>query len=135
METKELGRFYAIAFDETIYEFIVYNDYMICPTISNEKIKRIVLKPRFDLIEYGKGALWMPVAAGYTKGLIKTYDIDDELFNYLREKNMIMYSIDMAYLYGFKDKSGYDRQYNKTPFKRVKDKEKILIKQKQGKFN
>ena len=38
-------------------------------------------------------------------------------------------------IYGFEDKKGFDAEFNKRPFKRVKDKQKILTKQKQGIFN
>ena len=135
MERKRIGKFYATAFDETIYTFIVYDDGIACPNLGVDKIKRIVLKPRFELIGYDRNFYTMPVKAGYTKGLIKTYDIDELLFKYLKLKGMLFYSTDMAHLYGFENKEGFDAEFNKTPFKRVKNKEKILIKQKQGIFN
>ena len=48
---------------------------------------------------------------------------------------MIRYSTDMAYLYGFKDKSGYDREFKEGhPFKWTEKKGPILVKQKKGKY-
>ena len=135
MERKRIGKFYATAFDETIYTFIVYEDGIACPNLGVQKAKRIVLKPKFELIGYENDWYMMPIKAGYQEGLIKTYDIDNELFKYMKLKGMLFYSTDMAHLYGFEDKKGFDAEFNKTPFKRVKDKRKILAKQKQGIFN
>ena len=137
MEKKELGRFYAIAFDETVYEFIVYEDYMACPLLGAERITHMDLKPRFSLSSrytHNLAGYIMPVVGGDSKGLIKTYDIDDVLFTYLKLKRMISYSTDMAYLYGFPEKKGFDAYDQKRAFKRTRP-EKILVKQKQGIFN
>lgn len=135
MERKIIGKFYATAFDETIYTFIVYEDGIACPNLGVERIKRVVLNPKFELISYDHKVYMMPIKVGYQAGLIKTYDIDKQLFKYMRLKGMLYYSTDMAYLYDFDDKKGFDAEFNKTPFKRVKDKNKILRKQKQGVFN
>ena len=52
---------------------------------------------------------------------------------------MIIYSNDMAYLYGFNDKNGYDSDPNHygvgSPYKWAKKKGPILVKQKKGQFN
>ena len=48
---------------------------------------------------------------------------------------MIMYSVEMAYLYDFVNKDGFDLSHKTTVFKRVKDKSKILEKQKKGIYN
>lgn len=45
---------------------------------------------------------------GEDSQLIDNYDIDEDLFDYLKQNGMIRYSNDMAYLYGFNDKIGYD---------------------------
>jgi len=135
MERKRIGKFYATAFDETIYTFIVYEDGIACPTMRIESAKRLIIKPRFDIVGHQNEWYPMPAKVGAQSELIKTYDIDEELFKYLKARKMIFYSTDMAYLYGFEDKNGYDASFQKTPFKRVKDKTKILSKQKQGIFN
>ena len=135
MERKRVGKFYATAFDETIYTFIVYEDGIACPTMKVENAKRLIIKPKFEMVGHQDDWYLMPVRAEKSAELIKTYDIDEELFKYLKAKKMIFYSTDMAHLYGFEDKNGYDSEFNKTPFKRVKDKTKILTKQKQGIFN
>ena len=54
---------------------------------------------------------------------------------YMKDNNMIMYSVEMAYLYDFVNKDGFDLSHKTTVFKRVKDKSKILEKQKKGIYN
>ena len=72
----------------------------------------------------------------YMYEYIESVEIDADLLAYMRLNNMIMYSTDMAYLYGFKDKSGYDREFKEGhPFKWAKKKGPILVKQKKGKYN
>ena len=52
---------------------------------------------------------------------------------------MIRYSTDMAYLYGFEDKNGYDSEPGYygvgSPYKWAKKKGPILVKQRKGQFN
>ena len=70
--------------------------------------------------------------------LIGNYVIDDELLRYLKDNNMARYSTDMAHLYNFGDKNGYDHRENygvRSPFKRAKKKGQILQKQRMGIFN
>ena len=140
MERQEIGRFYAASFDGKIIEFIVYDDKtMDCPTLNIKSFKRIELKPRFlligDNLYYKYNA---PVSkANQNSHLIGEYDIDDRLFYYLRNNRMIIYSNDMALLYGFKNKKGFD--YNEfkpgSPYKWAKKKGPILVKQRKGQFN
>lgn len=137
MERQEIGRFYAVRFDGQVYEFVVYNDYtMDCPILGGKFIYRIAIKPRFELFSRIGSCINPAKTGGHTEGLIKDYIIDDELFDYLKSRNMIMYSIDMAYLYGFKNKEGYDKEFKeKHPFKRAEKKGPILVKQKRGQYN
>ncbi len=137
MEKHEIGRFYATRFDEEVYEFIVNSDATIdCPAIGAESASRILIKPRFELYSRNRSYINPAKHGGNIDGLIREYDIDDDVFDYLREHNMIMYSTDMAYLYGFKDKIGYDRGYKEArPFKRAEKKGPILVKQKKGQYN
>lgn len=141
MEKLEIGRFYAKSFKGSIFEFIVYNDdTMDCPTLGINSISRIIIKPRFVLfgeeLYYIYNELDNPNALS-KKDLIIKYEIKDDLFNYLKSIGMIKYSNDMAYLYGFKDTDGYDKNnYGVgSPFKWAKKKGPILMKQKRGEFN
>ncbi len=144
-EKQEIGRFTATTFNGKELLFIAYNNKTIdCPTLGLNNYHKLIIKPRFELIkpnimyEYNKKA-----NKKYTnpQELIASYSIDEPLFTYLKDNKMIMYSTDMAYLYGFADKKGYDfepytpGEKRKNRFKRIKDKSKILINQKQDIFN
>lgn len=137
MERHEVGRFYATRFDESMYCFIVYNDgTMDCPQMGAKSIYRIVIKPRFEL--FSKNCLYINPAkhGGNIDGLIKAYNIDDDLFAYLKDHNMIRYSTDMAYLYGFKNTDGYDREFKEGhPYKWAAKKGPILVRQRKGQYN
>ena len=148
MEIKEIGRFQAISFDGKVYDFIVYNDNTIdCLTLKVLDVNRIDLKPRFVLSKIIKKDDKRILLTKYLKvkqknkdgvsQLIGNYSIDEDLFYYLKEHNMITYSTDMAYLYGFPDKDGFDwkRHSQGEPFKRARKKGPILVKQKDGYFN
>ena len=137
MKKQEVGRFYAIRFDEKIYEFIVNNDKtMDCPALRAKSVNKIVIKPRFELFSENCSCINPAEHGGNINGLIREYNINDDLFDYLRENNMIKYSTDMAYLYSFKDRIGYDQKYKKGhPFKWAEKKGPILVKQKEGKYN
>lgn len=136
MERLEIGRFYAVRFDRKVFEFIVYNDAsMDCPKLQAESINKIELKPRFELFSNANSYI-NPAKHGTIEGLIKDYIIEDYLFVYLKERNMITYSTDMAWLYDFYDKKGYDYVYKeKNSFKRALKKGPILVKQRSGKYN
>lgn len=141
MERLEVARFYAKSFDEKVIEFIVFNDNtMACPTLNIESFKRIILKPRFELI--GENVHYTydaPPTTYFESKLIESYDIDENLFAYLKENGMIRYSTDMAYLYGFEDKNGYDSEPGHygvgSPYKWAKKKGPILVKQRKGQYN
>lgn len=141
MDKHEIGRFYASSFDEKMIEFIVFDDNtMSCPTLNIESFKRIILKPRFELI--GENVHYTydaPPTTYFESKLIENYDIDENLFAYLKETGMIRYSTDMAYLYGFEDKNGYDSEPGHygvgSPYKWAKKKGPILVKQRKGQYN
>lgn len=143
MEKQEIGRFYATSFNGISFEFIVFDDNtMDCPTLNLSSFSRIELKPRFVLS--GKDLYYTYDAKANTKytspqELIGNYDIDEDLFDYLKQNGMIRYSNDMAYLYGFSDTNGYDsdpRYYGVgSPYKWAKKKGPILVKQRKGQFN
>ena len=89
-----------------------------CPTLGLQDYNYIELKPRFEL--HG-------------------HKVDEELFDYLKHNGMIRYSNDMAYLYGFEDKNGYDSEPGYygvgSPYKWAKKKGPILVKQRKGQLN
>lgn len=141
MDKHEIGKFYALSFDEKMIEFVVFDDNtMSCPTLNIESFKRIILKPRFELI--GENVHYTydaPPTTYFESKLIENYDIDEDLFAYLKETGMIRYSTDMAYLYGFEDKNGYDSEPGHygvgSPYKWAKKKGPILVKQRKGQYN
>ena len=143
MEKQEIGRFYAKSFTGNVIEFIVYDDNtMDCPILNVYSFRRIYLKPRFVLCAKDLYYIYnVKTNEKYTNSqeLIGNYDIDDELFDYLKQNGMIKYSTDMAYLYGFSDKNGYDSDLNHygvgSPYKWAKKKGPILVKQRKGQFN
>ena len=141
MERLEVSRFYAKSFDEKEIEFIVYDDNtMACPNLNIESFKKIELKPRFRLAGDNLNYTYnVPANDSEKSMLIQEYDIDKNLFEYLKENEMIKYSTDMAYFYGFEDKSGYDSKIGHygvgSPYKWAKKKGPILVKQRKGQFN
>ena len=141
MEKQEIGRFYAKSFNGIVIEFIVYDDNtMDCPALNVYSFIRIDIKPRFRLRgEFGHYDYSVPAAHFGESQLIENYVIDEELFGYLKEHAMIRYSTDMAYLYGFEDKCGYDSEPGHygvgSPYKWLKKKGPILAKQRNGQFN
>ena len=141
-KVQEVGRFQAISFDGRSYEFIVYDNNTInCISLALKiyNIKKVILKPRFGYcsnISYHEIKIDSKNRDGVSQ-LICNYSIDEDLFYYLKEHNMISYSTDMAYLYNFPDKNGFDSDWHckGTPFKRARKKGPILVKQKFCMFN
>ena len=146
MEKNEIGKFYAISFNEDIeLEFIVHDDNTIdCPALELHGYNHMALNPRFKLFDYKrdeKGHVCAIRSYVYdvkskNKGensldLINMYSIEDPLFDYLYDNKMISYSNEMAVFYGFK----MNRQDGPKPFKRAIKKGPILVKQRQGQLN
>lgn len=133
-----IGRFSATSFEDKDIHFLVYSDNTIgCQALDKKNIERIVIKPRFELISDGNIYTYGSPYEGKSEpyfGLIKEYNIEEDLFDYLKSHGMIMYSTEMAYLYDFKDKKGYDAKEKNRAFKWT-DKTKIMKKQKEGRFN
>lgn len=127
MEIKKevVGSFNLITTQDTEICFKVYDDNtMGCDKIEHENIKRLIIKPRFELytFEYSKSGKTKFIAHYVSPfSYIKKYDIDDDMFDYLKCHGMISYSTEMAFVYGFKDKRGYDIEDQKRAFKRVKE--------------
>ena len=133
---KKYGiKFYAKRFDGKVLEFLVYSDHtMACPYIGAIDIYRMVLKPRFRLFS-NNHCRFNYVKKGTINELIKEYNIEEHVFYWLRENNMILFSTDMAFLYDLPDKDGYDVIYNKRPYKWAEKRGPILAKQKNGMYN
>lgn len=133
-----IGRFSATSFEDKDIHFLVYSDNTIgCQELGKKNIERMVIKPRFELISDGNIYTYGSPYEGKSEpyfGLIKEYNIEEDLFDYLKSHGMIMYSTEMAYLYDFKDKKGYDAKEKNRAFKWT-DKAKIMKKQKEGRFN
>lgn len=113
---------------------------MSCPQLNIESFTKIELKPRFRI--WNENSYYdynVPATSFEESQLIGYYNIQDDLFFYLKEHSMIKYSNDMAYLYGFIDKCGYDSEEGYlgvgSPFKWAKKKGPILVKQRNGRFN
>ena len=135
MGRVELGRFYALAWDEKTYEFIVNNDKTIdLPELGIKEINKIVISPRFKLVKFAPTPKTIQPLKDSDK-LIKNFEINEDLFKYLKENYMIRYSTEMAYLYEFKDKRGFDAKYKGHPFKWAEKKGPILVKQRNGEFH
>lgn len=139
MRSKEIGRFYATTYGNVEYEFIVFDDATIeCPQLYMICIEKAVLKPRLELIARF-GNKFDIRNLGYEnikEELVKEFKIDDNLFDFLKENELITYSTDMAYLYNFKDKEGFDiKRKGGRPFKWAEKKGPVLTKQKQGQYN
>ena len=136
MEAKSIGRFSAYTFGSKYYEFIVRdNKTMYCEEFPEFSCCRMSIQPRFHLLSEDKTKILSPVPVGNSLGLICSFEFDENVFEYLKDNHMIIYSTDMAYFYNLPDKAGYDIDFQKRAFKHVRDKEKILLKQKHGIFN
>ena len=133
-----VGSFYLKTFGERLYKFDVFdNGLMYCKDITEYPLRKIFLKPLFELYRLdengNKEIISIPKRGCYD--YIERVSINEELLVYMKKNNMIMYSTDVAYLYDLPNKDGYDIFYQKRAFKHVKDKSKILIKQKNGYYN
>ena len=140
---KEIGMFYAYSFRGKKIRFVVYDDKTIdCPILNLRDYNQLYIRPRFRMFSID-GRRYMFNALGSNEenksDLIGRYDIDKKLFNYLKRNNMIKYSNDMAYLYGFSDTKGFDSKKEHcgvgSPYKWAKKKGPILTRQKKGQFN
>lgn len=133
-----IGRFNATSYNDQDINFIVYNDNTIdCPVLDMKGIRRMVLKPRFELISEDFHYTYRtPNDGKYTTSpdLIKEYNIEEDLFDYLKSHEIIRYSTEMAYLYDFKDKEGYDAK-EKTRAYKWKKSAKSLELRREGKFD
>lgn len=103
-------------------------------------IKRLIIRPNFLVFyidgsfEYGADLLKPCFSKDY-KVLVKDFSIDPDIFHKLIKYNLISYSKGMADLYDLPSVFSSDIKYHHNDYKRSKTKEKVLLKQKEGKFN
>ena len=134
MENKVIGRFSAKTFNNHFLEFEVREDgFIYWNHIKDEKIKRLIIKPKLEI--YLQNGTSYALNNRSSIELIESYFIEPKLLEYLIKNHRVMYSTDMAYLYGFDKNYAYDFYDQARAFKWVRNKEKILTKQKQGIFN
>ena len=145
MERLEIGRFTATTFNERTIDFIVFDDNTIdCPSLNIESYNMIEIKPRFVLwngngrYTYGRYSRY----EGYRsyidsdpQTLVAKYNIDEDLFAYLKQREMISYSTEMAMYYGFSDTKGRNDDDIKRPYKKALKKGIAFEKQRKGQFN
>lgn len=142
---NDIKYFKALTFDNNIYNFAVTSDNEIYCQEFGISIPAylIELKPNFVLRDQGKRTIYSLDDhinnRNKSKSLIKEFIIDNDLLNYMIKNKMVIYSTDMAFLYGFDPRYAYDSYCQKRAFKsyrnNVKKKTKILEKQKRGIFH
>lgn len=146
---EEIKYFSAVTYGNNKYHFAVTpkNEIYCCEFDTNIPANLLELKPNFVLRDQSRRTIFTLVDYLKDKNryspdgspLIREYIIDDELFEYLIKNNMIIYSTDMAKLYGFDPKYAHDAHYQTRAFKHYRynpnGKTKILSRQKQGKFH
>lgn len=143
-EIKEIRYFSALTFDNNTYNFAVTPEGEIYCNEFGISIPAYVieLKPNFVLRDQGKRTLYSLDDhinnRNKTKSLIKEFIIESDLFEYLKNNHMVVYSTDMAFLYGFDPGYAYDAYSQKRAFKSYRNNEmkrtRILEKQKRGIF-
>ena len=137
---KEIREFKAFTFSGKEIKFqLDEKDFIYCESFSfNRPIKRLILKPNIyfvcpDFRSYDMEGFYRSL--DMEKDYVASFDIDEDLFYELVYKDILRYSTDMAFLYGFDPELAYDRIDNTRAFKHVKDESKILSLQKKGIFN
>lgn len=138
---EEIRYFSAVTYDNNVYHFSINsNDEIYCDEFGITFPSKIIeLKPNFVLRNELRRSIYSLDdycrERNKKKSLIREYVIDAELYEYLINKRMLMYSTDMAILYGFDPQYAHDAHYQTRAFKHVKDKSRRLAKQKHGKFH
>lgn len=162
MNSKESMKYFsAVTYDNKTYHFIIDNNKIYCCEFGLEYAADIIeLKPNFvlrdekyqtiySLREYLNEVPKKIKELDYRvifseppkidehekpqKDLIQSYIIEPETFNYMLQNKMLMYSHDMALLYGFDCQHAHDRHFQTRAYKRRPV--KVLLKQKRGIFH
>lgn len=146
MSTKEKQKYFkAVTYDNNTYNFVVTSDGGIyCLEFDiTEPASIIELKPNFVLRRKNGETIYnlddFTRERNIKKSLIREWIIDDELFDELIEQRKIMYSVQMAILYGLDALNAFDAHCQKRAFKSSRNNEekrvKVLSKMKSGQFN
>lgn len=145
MDLEKVRYFSAVTYDDSTYKFAVTpKDEIYCYEFDITKpTKKIELKPNFILRDktgrsfYGLDDFYRE--RKLKKSLIREWIIDEELFEYLIDNQMIMYSTQMALLYGLDPQYAFDAHYQKRAFKSSRNnpakRKRVLQPMKSGKFN
>lgn len=145
MNLNEMKYFSAVTYDNEVYEFAVTpeGDIFCCDFDIADPTNIIELKPNFILRDKQGKTLYS--LDEYTrernikKSLIREWIINEDLLEYLIKNRKIIYSTQMAILYGFDPQYAYDAHYQKRAFKSSRNnplkRTKILARQKAGNFN
>lgn len=103
-------------------------------------IRKMIIRPNFLTFfvdggyEYGTSLL-KPCFSTKNSILVKEFSIDPNIFHKLINYNLISYSKCMADLYNLPIIYSADIKYHHNDYKRSKNKEKVITKLKNGKFN
>lgn len=145
MGTEKTKSFSAVSYDGSIYNFIITKEGDIfCLEFDIAKPAKIIeLKPNFILRnEEGRSFYSLDDYARerkQQKSLISEWIINEDVFEYLVNNKKIIYSTQMAILYGFNPEYSFDAHYQKRAFKYSRNnpakRTKILKPMKSGKFN
>jgi len=145
MSTEETKCFSAVTYEGNIYNFVITNkgDIFCLEFDLAISTQLIELKPNFILRnEEGRSFYSLDDYVRerkLKKSLISEWIIDEEVFEYLINNRRIMYSTQMAVLYGFDPKYAFDVKYQKRAFKYSRNnpakRTKVLKPMKSGIFN
>lgn len=146
---KEMKYFSAVAYDGSTYNFgITPNGEIYCGQFGITYPAIIIeLKPNF-VLRSSDGSSVRSLDDHLRNNdckkpdglsLISKWNISNEVFEYLINNRKLMYSTQMATLYGFDPNYAFDKKHNKRAFKALRNKPdaktRILAPQRQGKFN
>lgn len=149
MEFKEKMKYFeAVTYDNQLYHFAVTpeNEIYCIEFGISIPANKIEIKPNFVLRDEGSRTIYSLDDHLREKNKKKTNDslisewiITDEIFNYLIENKMIIYSTTFGLLYGFNPEYAYDRYHQSKLIKISKEKPekltKILAPLRSGKFH
>lgn len=146
---NEMKYFSAVAVDGSIYNFgITPKGEISCAEFGITVPASIIeLKPNFVLRKADGGSIYSlddylrnrNLKKPNGRSLIVKWDIPEDVFEYLINQRKLMYSTNMAVLYGFDQQYAFDNRHNKRAFKCTRNNAtkhaKILAPQRAGKFH
>ena len=141
----EMKYFEAVTFDDYIYHFaITPKGEISCSEFGITVPASIIeLKPNFVLRRADGSSIYSlddhARNRNKKKSLISHWKINEEVFEYLINNKKVMYSTDMAVLYGFDSQYAYDAIKQRKAYRRTKNnparRARVLAPLKAGKFN